>query len=452
MVLKILISVLGKFGSKPSANLVLLSTLLCLNACTTFEYHETKTVEVAKINAKQEAQMSEDELLDIGVVLFDDGVDILDDTSAAYSSVRQSEAVWFSSQLKDTIESSNAWGLVRTLPNQNIVIDVVVAGKLVESNGEVVTLDIQVKDASGQQWFQKQYHQQASSYAYNPELDLPGDPFQAMFNQIANDLFDYRGQLSQQQKVKIHSVAKVRFARDFVPAAFDEYITTTEDGVFDLVRVPADSDPMMQRVERIQARNDLFLDVIQDYYRAFNKKMSLPYEEWRKLSYKEVVYERQLTEQARKEKIAGLMVMVGGLAAASEGGSSLTRGAGHIGVFSGARIFANSFAKRDEAYLHSSTLREMGASLEAELEPNVVDLQDRSVTLSGTVDDQFEEWRRILSRMFEVEQGEISKPETDLDQPDSVNHSEASQNQSVLARSGSGANNVDEEQDDAVNE
>ena len=34
--------------------------------------------------------------------------------------------------------------------------------------------------------------------------------------------------------------------------------------------------------------------------------MSLPYEEWRKLSYKEVLYERQLREQARKEQIAGL--------------------------------------------------------------------------------------------------------------------------------------------------
>jgi hypothetical protein len=452
MELKMLKRLPSKVVPKLVTNLLLFSILLCVNACSTFEYHETKIVEVDTISFEQEAQMSDAELLDIGVVLFDDGVDILDDESAAYSSVRQSEAVWFSSQLKDTIESSNAWGLVRTLPSKSMIIDVTVAGKLVESNGEVVTLDIEVEDASGQQWFQKQYHQQASSYAYNPELDLPGDPFQAMFNEIANDLFDHRAQLSLQQKVKIRNVAKVLFARDFVPAAFDEYITTNEEGAFDLLRVPAESDPMMQRVNQIQARNDLFLDVIQDYYRAFNKKMTLPYDEWRKLSYKEVVYERQLREQARKEKIAGLMVMVGGLAAASEGGNRLTRGVGHIGIYSGARIFANSFAKRDEAFLHSSTLREMGASLEAELEPSVVDLQDRSVTLSGTVDDQFQEWRRILSRMFEVEQGEVSVPNNDEDQPDSVNRSDALQSQSAFARSAIDSSGTGNEQGDSVNE
>lgn len=376
-------------------------------ACTTFEYHETKIVDIAKMDAAQEAALDENQLLDIGVALFDDGVDILDDTSAAYSSVRQSEAVWFSSQLKDTLELSNAWGLVRTLPHDRAIIDVMVRGKLVESNGEVVTLQINVSDATGRQWIDKEYHQQASQYAYNPEIDLPGDPFQALFNEIANEIFNYRASLSAQERLQIRSVAKVLFARDFVPAAFDEYVTTTEDGGIQLRRIPAESDPMMQRVEQIQARNDLFLDVIQDYYRAFNKKMSLPYDEWRKLSYKEVVYERQLKEQARKEKIAGLMVMVGGLAAAAEGSSSTVRGAGHIGIFSGARIFANSFGKRDEASLHSETLREMGASLEAELEPNIVDLQDRSVTLTGTVEDQFDEWRRILGRMFEVEQNQL---------------------------------------------
>ena len=47
----------------------------------------------------------------------------------------------------------------------------------------------------------------------------------------------------------------------------------------------------------------------------------------------------------------------------------------------------------------------MGASLESELEPSVIDLQERSVTLSGSVEDQYKEWRRILSRMFLLDEG-----------------------------------------------
>ena len=258
-------------------------------------------------------------------------------------------------------------------------------------------------------WFEKKYEQRASSYAYNPEVNIPGDPFQATFNEIANDMFSYQENLTAKQLVNIRSISKVLFARDFVPDAFDGFVVNDESGQLSLTRIPADNDPMMQRVERIRARNDLFLDVVQDYYRAFNLKMNGPYQEWRKLSYKEVLYSRQLKEQGRKERIAGLVAIAGGVAAATTSNSRGTRLGGQVGVIAGANLFTNSFTKTEEALGHSSTLRELGASLESELEPSIVDLQDRSVTLSGTVDDQYQEWRRILGRMFSIEEGDVSE-------------------------------------------
>lgn len=382
-----------------------------LSACTTYEYHVTKNIPLQNISTEQEQGISEAQLLDVGVVLFDDGVDVLDDESAAYSSVRQSEAVWFSSQLKNTLEQSNAWGLVRTLPTNNGIVDLKITGKLLESNGEVVSVWVSAVDASGKVWFTKEYLQRASAYAYHPEIQLEQDPFQAMFNEIANDLFNHQAGLTPEQRINIRSIAKVKFARDFVPQAFDDYLIETESGEIALQRIPASNDPMMERVERIQARNDLYLDVVQDYYRAFNRNMSLPYQEWRKISYKEVVYERQLKEQARKEKIASIATIAAGVVVAAEGNSGRTRAAGYLATIGGAQLFRRAYAKADEARLHSETLREMGASLEAELEPSIVDLQDRSITLSGTVEDQYQEWRRILSRMFELEEGnEVELP------------------------------------------
>ena len=384
--------------------LTVLLIALALSACTKFEYHETKVVDIEKIDAAQEALIGEDELLDVGIVLLDSGVDVLDDVSAAYASVRQSEAVWFSSQLKDTLETSNAWGIVRTIPSGDPIMDVVVTGKLLESNGEIVSIQATVRDSSGAEWFTKEYFQRASAYSYNPEVKLDQDPFQSLFNEIANDLFDYQATLTSQQRLNLRAVSKVRFARDFVPEAFDDFVVENKNGIIELQRIPASNDPMIQRIDAIQARNDLFLDVVQSYYRGFNQNMSVPYTEWRRLSYKEVVYERQIREQARKERIAGIAVIAGGLLAAGSN-SRTTRTAGQAGIFGGAALFRRGFLKTDEANTHSQTLRELGSSLEAELEPSVVDLQDRSITLSGTVDDQFKEWRRILTRMFEVEQG-----------------------------------------------
>ena len=171
---------------------------------------------------------------------------------------------------------------------------------------------------------------------------------------------------------------------------------------------------MIQRIDRIRARNDLFLDVIQDYYRAFNSNMAHPYQEWRKASYKEVLYARQLRAQARNQKIAGAASILAGVLAQTSS-NRVARGSGHIGIFAGASLIGSGYAKQNEALLHSATVRELGSALEAELEPSVIDLEDRSITLSGTVEDQFTEWRRILQALFEAESGHA--PETILQEP-----------------------------------
>lgn len=380
-----------------------ITLLVFISGCATFEYHETSPVAASRLDDASNEEIAEEELLDVGIIVFDPGIDDIDPDALVYESVRQSEAVWFASQLKATLQHSNVWGSIRTMPNANSVMDVQVDGKIVESNGEIVSLLVTVKDATGKQWFSKQYEQSASSYAYNPEVNYNRDPFRNVFVQIANDMFDYRVNLTSQEILTLRSVSKVRFAQDFLPQAYDDFIVETKDG-FQLQRIPAANDPMIKRIERIRARNDLFLDVIQDYYRAFNGNMAHPYQEWRKASYKEVIYARQLKQQARNEKIAGVTALLAGILAQTSS-SRYARGAGHIGIFSGANLIVSGYGKQNTSLLHSATLRELSSALEAELEPSIIDLEDRSVTLSGTVDEQFKEWRRILAEMFEAESG-----------------------------------------------
>ena len=386
-----------------SRTVFIVISLFLINGCATYEYHETINTAANRIQEDTNTQIVEEEILDVGIVLFDPGLDLLGDDTAAYSSVRLSEAVWFSSQLKNALDYSNIWGSVRTMPSANSVMDLLIMGKILESNGEVLALQINVRDASGHQWFTKEYKQTASAYAYNPEVNSNRDPFKSVFTEISNDLFDYRSQMTSAELLAVRNISKVRFARDFLPDVYDNFLTE-KDNAYLLQRTPASNDPMILRIDQIRARNDLFLDVIQDYYRVFNNKMSNPYQEWRKTSYKEVVYERQLKDQARKEKIAGVAVILAGVLAQTSN-NVYTRGAGHVGIFTGADLFRRGYIKQGEALLHTATLRELGSSLETELEPSVVDLQDRSITLSGTVDDQFKEWRRILLEMYKTESG-----------------------------------------------
>lgn len=379
----------------------LLSVPLLLSACANFEYHETENVAAARYQDGVDAAIADAGLLDVGIVLFDPGSVEIDDETVASASIRQSESVWFATQLKTALDYSNVWGAVRTMPSANSVMDVLISGAIIESNGEVVQLALTIGDATGTTWYSKEYEQRASAYAYNPEVSTNRDPFRSLFVRIANDLYDYRASLVANELANIRRVSKVRFAQEFLPTSFDGFLDI-DDGLYTLSRIPAANDPMMLRIDQIRARNDLFLDVIQDYYRVFNGNMAHPYQEWRKTAYKEVIYARQLKDQGRKQKIAGVASILAGLLAQTSG-NRYSRGAGHIGIFSGANLIRQGYAKQNEAAIHNSTLRELSAALEAELEPSVIDLEDRSITLSGTVDDQFKEWKRILQAMFEAE-------------------------------------------------
>jgi hypothetical protein len=57
--------------------------------------------------------------------------------------------------------------------------------------------------------------------------------------------------------------------------------------------------------------------------------------------------------------------------------------------------------------MHVESLEELGLSMGAEITPQVIELQDRTVTLSGTVEDQYAQWRELLAEIYRNEIGEL---------------------------------------------
>ena len=50
-------------------------------------------------------------------------------------------------------------------------------------------------------------------------------------------------------------------------------------------------------------------------------------------------------------------------------------------------------------------------SLEAEITPQVIELEDRTVMLSGNVEDQYEQWRELLAEIYRNEVGALALPD-----------------------------------------
>jgi len=284
-----------------------------------------------------------------------------------------------------------------------------VQGKIIESDGELLMLDISVSDATGRHWFDKEYKSITSKYSYDRRRRQEADPFQGLYNEVANDMLAYRREhLNEQATHEVRTVAELRFAQSFSPDAFTEYMSEDKHGNYKIDRLPAENDPMLERIHRIRERDYLFVDTLQEYYGQFVRNMDQPYDEWRRQSYDEVIKLRQLQREARNRKIGGIAAILAGIAmAGSNNGAAAT--AGQVAVIGGGYVTKSGFDKSAQADIHVEALQELGDSLEAEIEPHVIEMEDRTITLSGTVENQYDQWREILKEIYVLDtQGTVN--------------------------------------------
>ena len=62
--------------------------------------------------------------------------------------------------------------------------------------------------------------------------------------------------------------------------------------------------------------------------------------------------------------------------------------------------------------MHAESLREVGESFDAEAEPMVVELEGQTRRLTGSAEERFREWRRLLRDIYARETGALEAPNT----------------------------------------
>ena len=393
---------------KQACRCILLLTFgfLALSGCAT---HTVKTTSYTPI-IQDSQNINEDFLLDVGVAIFDPGIDELDDDQEQLTNhqVRLAESRYAPYLLSETLQRSANWGIVRLMPNANSPMDVFINGVILESNGEIMSMRVSVSDSTGRQWYQKEYEQAISQFSYDPSQRQQNDPFQILYNNIANDLLEWRQKnISEPDITEIRTVSEMLFAKRFSSQVFDSYLAQDRNGVYQITSLPSDDDPLLQRIRDIRERDFMFIDTVQDYYATYVRQMRLPYDSWREQSYHETIELRELEASARRRFIAGAATVVAGIAAATQGSNYGTQIGGAAAVGAGAYLIRSGFDKRAEAQMHMEALEELGQSLEDEVAPQVISLEDRSITLTGSVEEQYEQWREILADLYAAEVGQL---------------------------------------------
>ncbi len=379
--------------------------LLILAATPSFGARGPKPPE-APIQAHGE--IPEGQLLDVAIRIFNPGTTGIEaeelQKQGTFKDLRSAEAMYFAVRLMETLQSTGQWGAVRVVPRGATIVDLQVSGTILESTGKDLRLHILARDSSGKSWLDREYDDGADARAYSDEEDeiLP-KPFQNLYNRIANDLLRARQKLKPARLEALPVITRLRFASDLAPATFEDYLKTNRKGLYTVQRLPADGLPMMERILEIREREDLLVDSLTDHYSDFYTRMIESYGSWQGLSYQEQLALQELRRKARRLKALGILSIVGGIWAAKEGegGGGVT----DVAVLGGIIALQAGFGKGQEAQIHREALKELAASLDAELDPLVVEVEGQTLRLTGSAETQYATWREILRQIFVAETG-----------------------------------------------
>jgi hypothetical protein len=267
-------------------------------------------------------------------------------------------------------------------------------------------------------WLDRKYKEPADPVAYSETPVDDADPFQDIYHRISNDLLLARQERSGAVIEEIRQVTRIRYAAELLPSVYSDYLELDRKGRLETARLPAEDDPMMDRIAKVSEREAMLVDVLNQHYAFFFEQMDQPYDDWRQFAYQEEIALEAMRKKARTQKILGAIAVLGAvLAQPSSGAEAAVR---DVAVLGGMAAIQAGFATSKEAKIHIEALQELGASFESEVEPLVIEVEGNTVRLTGSVEEQYDTWRQLLRDIYTAETGlpvDPNQPAESTDQP-----------------------------------
>jgi hypothetical protein len=387
-------------------------SLFILSGCATYQANVGPTPIM-----RAQKEIPEDQLMDVGIYTFtsEEISEKEAEDEGTSNEIRKAEGHFMPYHLKNTLHQSSHWGAVRVIPAETDSMDLFVKGQIKESNGEHLTLEIEVIDATGRRWFTKKYKKEATPTSYAGNRPAEKDAYQDLYNLIANDMADFRKKLTPEDINKIRTTAKLKFAEDFAPDAFDGYLAKGKKNQTEIKRLPADDDPMMARLLKIREREYMYVDTLNEQYDAFYNEMWPSYENWRQLNMTERKAMREIKRKALTRQLLGALLIAGAIAAGSSDSTGVAVvQAGMILV--GGMVIIEGFNISKEAEIHEAAIQELSESFGGEMNPVVMEFEGKQYELTGSAEEQFKQWRALLRKIYYAETGFDPEPTTEEDE------------------------------------
>jgi len=318
--------------------------------------------------------------LNVSIAVFDPGVP--DDRSLhrdlqIFPRIREVEAKFLPFVLRETLVESGEWGAVRVVTEPDDAAEVAISGSIVHSDGERLELLVRAADATGRRWFERSFSARLYDDGAQTGAGDTGSPYQPVYDAIEKALREARQQLDDRALGRVSEISLLRYAVELAPSAFGQYLDEDDNGTYALRRLPARSDPMLDRIERIRLTEYVITDTVDAKFRELHGEIASTYALWREYRRKSVEYDKQNAERAQ------------------ESGSDAPRGS-----------YEAIKSRYDNYKWDRVTAQErdrLAIAFNNEVGPVVEAMEARIAELESWVDEKYAEWHRLLEELFEVE-------------------------------------------------
>ncbi len=320
-----------------------------------------------------------------------------------FAQVRLAETLYLPQQLRQAMLRSGGWRNVWLIPTRALT-DLRIEGKILHSDGTSLKLEIKATDATGALWLERTYNHKFSETDYVEKQQTRSTD--RLFDQIAADLLRARDRQEIASLQEIRSVAELRFAREFAPQAMARHLSEEKNGRTRLASLPARDDTIYWLTLQLKERDDLFLETVQNYSEDFAARIDTPYQDWARQSYFERAARNEVAAKSWLQGIVSALAIIGGAAVAASGNETPeARELGQILVGVGAIGVYDAYQDHKSTEIHDDALKELGQSLDLEVEPQVVEVENRTRTLTGSIEQQYQQWHEVLTEVYQSERG-----------------------------------------------
>jgi len=153
----------------------------------------------------------------------------------------------------------------------------------------------------------------------------------------------------------------------------------------------------------IRSRDDMLVDIINGYYDAYYQDLWEPYTNWRKFRSEELSTMHELEKQALTRQLLGIASIVGAIAigaTADYDTSRQTSSLRDVMIMGGAADIYSGMQKKKESAMNRDVIEELGASFSSEAQPLVIEVDGETLRLTGSAEQQYSRWRKILRKIY----------------------------------------------------